>query len=169
MKKSLILIFTILTLGVFAFSEVKVGVINAQEIMQKTKRGQQVQKKLEGMQKERQQKIISMQDGLKKLEKELSSPALNADTRSKKTREAQDKKLQLQRFLEDAQKEMQMATQKEIMKLQKEIMPIIQEIGKQKGFTLIFDVTSSGITYFDKAIDFTAEVIKAVDAKLPGK
>lgn len=165
MKKSLILIFTILTLSVFVYSEVKIGVINAQEIMAKTKRGVSVQKKLENLQASKQKELQGKQDALKKLEKELASPALNAETRSRKTREIQDKRIQLQRAVEDAEKLMRAESAKEIRKLTGEIMPLIQELGKAKGFTLIFDVSSSGIAYFDAAVDITPEVIKVVDAK----
>jgi outer membrane protein len=169
MKKSMILIFTILTLSIFVFSEVKIGVINAQEIMEKTKKGNQVQKKLENLQNAKRKQLETKQQELEKLEKELNSPALNADTRAKKTRQVQDKRIELQRMVEDARKEMQQESQKEVFALQKEIMPLIQEIGKAKGFTLILDMTSSGIAYFDQSVDITAEVIKAVDAKFPGK
>jgi len=169
MKKSLILIFTILTLSIFVYSEVKIGIINAQEIMAKTKKGIQVQNKLESLQKTKQNELQGKQDELKQLEKDLSSPALNADTRAKKTRDLQDKRIQMQRLVEDAEQLMRAETQKELGGLQREIMPLIQEIGKAKGFTVIFDVSSSGIAYFDQTIDVTAEVIKAVDAKFPGK
>ncbi|MCP5107924.1 MAG: OmpH family outer membrane protein [bacterium] len=167
MKKSFILILTILTLSVFVFSEIKIGVINAQEIVQKTKKGNKIQKKLEGMQKQKQQQIETVQNDLKKLQKELSSPALNRDTREKKAREMEDKKIKYNRLIQDAQKEMQQASIKELQALQDEIMPLIQQLGQQKGFTVVFDMTSSGIAYFDKTIDITADVIKAVDAKFP--
>ncbi len=167
MKKSFILILTILTLSVFVFSEIKIGVINAQEIVQKTKKGNKIQKKLEGMQKQKQQQMETAQNDLKKLQKELSSPALNRDTREKKAREMEDKKIKYNRLIQDAQKEMQQASIKELQALQDEIMPLIQQLGQQKGFTVVFDMTSSGIAYFDKTIDITADVIKAVDAKFP--
>ncbi len=169
MKKSFTLIFMILTLSVFVFSEVKIGIINAQEIMEKTKKGSQVQKKLANLQNSKRKILQTKQQELEKLEKELNSPALNADTRAKKTRQIQDKRIELQRMVEDAQKVMQQETKKELFALQKEIMPLIQEIGRSKGFTLILDMTSSGIAYFDQTIDITAEVIKVVDAKFPGK
>jgi len=44
-------------------------------------------------------------------------------------------------------------------------MPLIDQIGKSKGFTIVFDITRPGIVYFDPAIDITEEVIKAFDAK----
>jgi outer membrane protein len=159
----------ILTLSIFVFSEVKIGVINAQEIMEKTKKGNQVQKKLENLQNAKRQTLQAKQQQLEKLEKELNSPALNADTRARKTRQIQDKRIELQRMVEDARKEMQQESQKELFALQKEIIPLIQEIGKSKGFTLILDMAGTGIAYFDQSIDITAEVIKAVDAKFPGK
>lgn len=167
MKKSLILVFTILTLSFFMFSEVKIGVINAQEIIAKTKKGISVQKKLENMQKAKQQKLEALQNVLKQLQKDVASPALNADARGKKQREFEDKQIQYKRELQDAQKEMNEATQRELAALQKEIMPLIQELGKSKGFTLILDMTGSGIAYFDQTIDITADVVKAVDAKFP--
>ncbi len=169
MKKSFILIFTLLTLSLFVFSQVKIGVINAQEIIEKTKKGKEVQVKLENLQKQKQKQLEGMQNTIKKLQKDLESPALNRDTREKKTRELEDKRIDYQRFIQDTQKEMQVKSQQELMSLQKEIMPLIQQIGKAKGFTIIFDMTSSGIAYFDETIDVTAEVVKAVDAKFPGK
>lgn len=169
MKKSFILIFTLLTLSLFVFSQVKIGIINAQEIIEKTKKGKQVQVKLENLQKQKQQQLEGMQKTVKQLQKELESPALNRDTREKKTRELEDKRIDYNRFIQDTQKEMQVRSQQELMALQKEIMPLIQQIGKAKGFTIIFDMTSSGIAYFDETIDVTDEVVKAVDAKFPGK
>jgi outer membrane protein len=169
MKKSFILIFTLLTLSLFVFSQVKIGIINAQEIIEKTKKGKEVQVKLENLQKQKQQQLEGMQKTIKQLQKELESPALNRDTREKKTRELEDKRIDYNRFIQDTQKEMQVRSQQELLALQKEIMPLIQQIGKAKGFTIIFDMTSSGIAYFDETIDVTAEVVKAVDAKFPGK
>lgn len=169
MKKSFILIFTLLTLSLFVFSQVKIGIINAQEIIEKTQKGKLVQAKLESLQKQKQQQLEGMQNSIKQLQKELESPALNRDTREKKTRELEDKRIDYNRFIQDTQKEMQVRSQQELLALQKEIMPLIQQIGKAKGFTIIFDMTSSGIAYFDETIDVTAEVVKAVDAKFPGK
>ena len=48
--------------------------------------------------------------------------------------------------------------------LQKEVMPIIDKIGKSKGFTLVFDLSIAGISYFDKTIDITELVIKEIDS-----
>ncbi len=165
MKKTLILVVTILTLTLFAFSEVKIGVINAQKVIMSTKRGQQIQKKLENIGKSKQQKAQTMQVQIKNLEKALQSPALNNASREKKTLELQAKKTNLKRYVEDTQKELRRNYQKEMQILQTEVMPIIDRIGKSKGFTVIFDLSIAGISYFEKTIDITNQVIKEIDAQ----
>jgi outer membrane protein len=154
-------------MSAFAISQVKIGVVNAQEILQKTKKGIEIQKRLEGLQQKKQTQLQTMQDTIKKLEKEVLSPALNQETREKKSLDLQTKRKNLKRFIEDAQNEIQRESQKELVELEKAVMPLIDQIGKSKGFTIVFDITRPGIVYFDQAIDITAEVIKAFDAKYP--
>jgi outer membrane protein len=167
MRKTLIFLVTVLVMSAFAVSQVKVGVVNAQEILQKTKKGVEIQKRLEQLQNKKQLELKTKQEEIKKLEKEVLSPALNQETRQKKTLDLQTKRKNLKRYIEDAQNEIQRASQKELVELEKAVMPLIDQIGKSKGFTIIFDITRPGIVYFDQAIDVTAEVIKAFDAKFP--
>jgi outer membrane protein len=165
MRKTLILVVTVLVISAFAISQVKIGVVNAQELLAKTKKGVEIQKRLEGLQQKKQNEMQAMQDAIKKLEKDVLSPALNQETREKKGLELQNKRKNLKRFIEDAQNEIQRESQKELVELEKAVMPLIDQIGKSKGFTIIFDITRPGIVYFDSAIDITPEVIKAFDAK----
>ncbi|MEN8221986.1 MAG: OmpH family outer membrane protein [Acidobacteriota bacterium] len=164
MKKTLILTITILTLAFYTFGEVKIGVINAQKVIASTKRGKEIQAKLENYGKSKQKKVEVMQAEIKKLEASLQSPALNESTREKKTLELQTKKTNLKRYYEDTQKELRRKYQTEMQTLQKEVMPIIDKIGKSKGFTLVFDLSIAGISYFDKTIDITEIVIKEIDS-----
>lgn len=167
MRKTLILVVIVLVMSAFAISQVKVGVVNAQEILQKTKKGVEIQKRLEQLQEKKQTELQTKQEEIKKLEKEVLSPALNQETREKKSLDLQTKRKNLKRYIEDAQNEIQRASQKELVELEKAVMPLIDQIGKSKGFTIIFDITRPGIVYFDQAIDITGEVIKAFDAKFP--
>ena len=165
MRKTLILVVAILVMSAFAISQVKIGVVNAQEILAKTKKGIEIQKRLEQLQDKKQQELQAKQDEIKKLEKDVLSPALNDETREKKSIELQNKRKDLKRYVEDAQNEIQRESQKELVELEKAVMPLIDQIGKAKGFTIIFDITRPGIVYFDQAIDITPDVIKAFDAK----
>lgn len=169
MKKTLVLIFTIFTLGALICAETKIGVISAEQVILNTIRGKQVKQKLEKLGKVIQGKIAKKDNEIKKLEKDLISPALNAETRERKATELQFKKTNLKRYAEDSRKEWQLQYKKEMMKLTNEVMPIIKKIGESKNYTIIFDIQSSGISYFDNKIDITNEVIRDYDAKYPEK
>jgi outer membrane protein len=166
MKKTLVLVVTILTLTFFAFSEIKIGVINAQKVIASTKRGKEIQAKLENLGKTKQKKVEAMQAEIKELETALQSPALNDDAREKKSVDLQTKKTDLKRYYEDTQQELRRQYQNEMQNLQKDVMPIIDKIGKSKGFTLVFDLSIAGISYFDQTIDITDIVIKEIDSQL---
>jgi outer membrane protein len=168
-KKTLFSLFTLLISSLFAFSQVKIGVINSDQIMQESKRGKQALAKLENMNKSKQQNIQSIQNEIVKLRKELGSPALNTTTRQNKTQQLEDKQINLQRLVNDTKTEMQREMQKEFLAVNNEFIPIIHQIGKSKGFMLILDLNNSGVLYFDNSIDITAEVIKEADAKLTSK
>jgi Skp family chaperone for outer membrane proteins len=166
MKKSFILVFTLLTLTVFVFSEVTIGVFNSQEILQKSKRGNQILKKLDELKNAKEKQIQTLLSELEALDKELSSPALSASARESKIRTLEDKKIVYDRTVQDAQDDLQKQSAKELGELEKEIMPIIQQVSQTKGFTLVLDIVNSGIAYFNPTADITADVVKAVDEKL---
>jgi outer membrane protein len=169
MKKTLIFVMVMLAFSWFAFSEIKIGVINAQKVIQETKKGKEITAKLEKLGQGKQQQVEALREEIKKLEKDSVSPALNDQTREKKNSDLVNKRTELKRFIEDAQREMQQKSANELNTLRQDIMPVIEKIGKEKGFSLILDLTTSGIAYYDSAIDVTNEVIAEYDKKYGGK
>jgi len=165
MKKTLTFVFVILIAGLYVHAEMKIGVIDPQKVVQNTTRGKEVMKKLENLGKAKQKTITDMRNEIKGLEKELLSPALNNEARQNKTVLLQDKQTKLKRLIEDSRRDFQVQYQKEMAKLRDQIMPVIAEIGKTQNFSIILDITTSGISYFDKTIDITELVIKAFNSK----
>ena len=45
-----------------------------------------------------------------------------------------------------------------------QVMPVINQVGKELGYTLIFRKFESGLIYADEAIDITKSVIQRLDA-----
>jgi Skp family chaperone for outer membrane proteins len=117
MKKKLFLIFALLALTTFVFSEVKIGIINPQVVLQNSTKGKEVIERLRSLNLSKQKKYESMQKEIDNLEKEVLSPALNQDTRDKKNMDLQNKRIDIKRFAEDAQKESMAVQQKEFENL----------------------------------------------------
>jgi outer membrane protein len=167
MKKKLLLIFALLALTTFVFSEVKIGIINPQLVLQNSVKGKEVIERLRSLNMSKQKKYEAMQKEIDTLEKEVLSPALNAESRDRKTMDLQTKRTEIKRFAEDAQKDSMAMQQKEFESLQRDLMPIIEKIAKTEGFSLVLDLNTAGVTYFEPGIDITDKVIKAYDVQVP--
>lgn len=165
MKKNLFLIFALIALTTFVFAEIKIGIINPQVVLQNSVKGKQAIERLKTMQLSKQKKYESMQKEIDTLEKESMSPALNQESRDKKTLDLQNKRIEIKRFAEDAQKDSMTSQQREFESIQRDLMPIIERIAKNGGYSMVFDLNTAGITYFDPATDITEEVVKAYDAQ----
>ncbi|MCK5058391.1 MAG: OmpH family outer membrane protein [Candidatus Aminicenantes bacterium] len=166
MKKTLIGVVTILFVSIFAFSQMKIGIINGQKLIEGTKKGRAIADRLEKMGKAKQDRLNTMQAEIKKLEKDLMSPALNDETKDKKALELQNKRTAIKRFVEDSQREMQIKSDQEMNALKAAIQPIIQQVGREKGLAVILEITA--VAYYDPAIDITDDIIKAMDSKAAG-
>jgi len=166
MKKNLFLIFALLALTTFVLAETKIGIINPQVVLQNSVKGKQVIDKLRTLNMSKQKQYEAMQKDIDSLEKESLSPALNQETLAKKSMDLQTKRTEIKRFAEDAQKDSLATQQKEFENLQRELMPIIEKIAKEAGFSLVLDLNTAGVTYFDPTVDITDQVIKAYDAQV---
>jgi outer membrane protein len=164
MKKNLFLIFALVALTTFVFAEVKIGIINPQEVLQNSLKGKEAIERLKSMQLSKQKRYEAMQKAIDALEKETMSPALNQEAKGRKTQDLQNKRIEIKRFTEDAQKESMAAQQKEFEDIQRDLMPLIEKIAKADGFSLILDLNTAGVTYFEPAIDITDKVVKAYDS-----
>jgi outer membrane protein len=166
MKKNLFLILALVALTTFAFAEFKLGIINPQVVLQNSAKGKEAIERLKALQLTKQKKYETMQKEIDTLEKESMSPALNVEARDKKTQDLASKRVEIKRFAEDAQKESMAAQQKEFEKIQADLMPLIEKIAKENGFSLILDLNTAGVTFFEPSIDITEKVVVAYDAQV---
>jgi outer membrane protein len=165
MKKTLFLVLALVALSAFAFAEFKLGIINPQAVLQTSIKGKEAIGRLQALQSSKQKKFESMQKEIENLEKEALSPALNQEARDRKAQDLQNKRVEIKRFAEDAQKESMTAQQKEFEKIQTDLMPIIEKIAKDNGYSLILDLNTAGVTYFNPGIDITSQVVAVYDAQ----
>lgn len=172
MRKTITLIAL---LGAFisaGFAQVKVGVINSQDVLEKSTEGKKVIARLQEADKQNQTQIANLDDQIRKLQTELNTQriTMTEDAIMAKNADLERKNTDRKRKAEDAYASMQDLTQRLFKKIQDELIPIVEQVGKEKGFDIIFDLAKSGAIYWSPAIDLTTEVIKRYDAsKAAGK
>ena len=144
----------------------KLGVINSQEVLEKSVEGKKVISRLQERDRKNQTDVAKMDEDIRQLETRLSTQrlTLSEEAALQLNSDLDKKRKERARYAEDAVRDIQELQFRLYSKLQTELLPIIEQLGKDRGYDIILDLAKSGAVYFNPAADITAEVIKRYDA-----
>jgi len=164
MKKFLVsLAVAALALPTFAQSApARVAVIDVNKVLMSSTAGKASYEKLKKLQEERIARAKKMDDEAAGLDKEINEKklTLSEEKLADLTKQLSDKKIAMQRFAQDADREVGEARDKELQALEAKIKPVIDAVGKEMGLAAIFNKFESGLVYASEAIDITDTVVK---------
>jgi Skp family chaperone for outer membrane proteins len=162
----LALFFTFLVFAGFAQESGKVGIVNSNEVIQKSTEGKTVMAQLQEKDKSNSSRISTMDEKIRELETKLNTQRLTLTQESilQLTSELERKRTERKRFAEDSLRELQELRFRLFTKVQDEVIPIIEGLGKERNLDIIFDLANSGAVYVNPTIDLTEEVIKRYNA-----
>jgi len=168
---SLALLVTFLAFTGFAQESNKIGIVNSNEVIQKSTEGKAVMAQLQEKDNSNSSKITTMDEKIRELETKLNTQRLTLTQESilQLTSELERKRTERKRFAEDSLRELQELRYRLFNKVQDEVIPIIEGLGKERNLDIIMDLASSGAVYFNPTIDLTEEVIRRYDASKAAK
>ena len=140
----------------------KIGVIEVQKIVQESAIGKESLARVQKVQQAKQDELGKRQKELRDMEQKIQDQgkSLSEDAMEKLQKDYQAKALDLKRFQDDAQRELEESQRKELGELEKRIMPVINEVAREQGYTLVFNKFNSGLLFADdKSVDLTEAVI----------
>jgi outer membrane protein len=145
-----------------AAAEIKVAVIDVQRVVAESDPGKGALQKLKELQDQKVKQGQTMQQEMEALQDRLNKQryTLSEDKLRELQKQIEDKGIELKRFQDDAQRELESARRTELDGLEQRIMPIINALGKERGLTLVFNKFQSGLVYADETVDITDEVIR---------
>jgi len=147
----------------------KIGVIEVQRIVQESAIGKESLARVQKLQQAKQEDLTRRQKELRDLETKIQDQgkSLSEDAMEKLQKEYQAKAVELKRFQDDAQKELEESQRKELGDLEKRIMPVINEVAREQGYQLVFNKFNSGLLYADdKSVDLTDAVITKFNSQI---
>ncbi len=146
----------------------RVAVIEVQRIVQDSAYGKETLGKVQRIQQQKQDELTKRQKDLRDLEEKIQSggKSLSEETMEKLQKDYQGKAVELKRFQDDAQRELEDMQRKELGELEKRIMPVIDAYAKEKGFTVVFNKFQSGLLYATEGADITDEVIAKFNSQI---
>lgn len=167
---SKIILLILVVAGIVSFSyaqqPMKIGVVDSQVVLEKSSEGKRVTAQIESKNKTIQEDLARLDDKIRELETKLNTQrlTLTQEAANNLMSDIDKRRTERARFVEDSRRELNDLTQRLFNRLQSELRPIIADIGKEKNLDLIFDIGSSGLIYFNPAVNLTPEVIQRYDA-----
>jgi len=147
----------------------KIAVIDVQKLIIESAAGKEAQGRVKKVVDAKQGEGEKLQKDLQSLQQRITDqgPSMNDEKRDQLNKEYQEKGIAYKRFQDDAQREVQEAQQKELGELEKRVLPVINQVGKEKGYTLIFNKFAPGmLVYADDSVDITAEVLRRFNTQV---
>jgi outer membrane protein len=147
----------------------RVAVIDVQKVLTQSTAGKVAYDKLKKMQDDRMEKAKGMDEELRKLDADISTKrlSLSEDKLADMQKQLAEKRISMQRYAQDAEREIGEARDRELQVLEGKIKPVIDGIGKEMGLAAIFNKFESGLVYASEAIDITDTVIKRFNDAQP--
>ena len=171
MKKFLVAVaVTALAAPVFAqTTPARVAVIDVQKVLTQSTAGKASYEKLKKLQEERVERAKSMDEELRKLDADINAKkiSLSEEKLTEMQKQLADKRISMQRYAQDADREIAEARDRELQALEGKIKPVIDAIGKEMGLAAIFNKFESGLVYAADAIDITDTVVKRFNEAAP--
>jgi outer membrane protein len=127
-----------------------------------TTRIQALQQKKAAELNEKNKQLTGLQQ---KLEKEGS--VMSASVAGDMQKQIEKLNLEVQRFTQDAQGEVQELQQQLQQEFQQRLEPVIQQVATEMGLQFVFNGPDAGLVWADSALDISAEIIKKLDAAKP--
>ena len=166
MKRIIIVLFAVLFLATPAFAEIKIAYVNLQKALNDSVAGAQAKSAIAAQATEYETEFKIKQDTFLKLKNELETQGalLSDSAKAEKIKEYQAQVANLQKFQNEARRQLQQEDEKRTQAILKELAVILQKFGKDGNYTMIIEKSEGGLIYVaDNMIDLTIQLIEAYD------
>ena len=142
----------------------KIGVFNADRVLAESQPGQQAVALFNQLREQRVGELQVQQDEINTLQQQAMSATPGTADAARLQRETEDRMLQLDRLQQDVQQELGLRQNELTSEIMQMVAGIIEALGQEEGYTLIFNVVQSGLVYIGPTLDITDEIISRVNA-----
>jgi Skp family chaperone for outer membrane proteins len=145
----------------------KLAVVDVQEVLRASKAATKWREQLEAQKTALQKDLSKEESGLRDQEQELAGKrsVLKAEAFEQKRKEFQEKVAAFQKKVQDKSRDLDQKFANGNNQVRKAMLESVAEISEKNGFSMVF--SRADLLIFDKTLDVTEQVVKAIDQKLP--
>jgi Skp family chaperone for outer membrane proteins len=145
-----------------------VGFVDLERIASTTREGKAANSKLDQLRAQKRAQVDERGKQVDALQQSLAQTGsvLSADARLQLQRQYDRAQVDLQRFTQDAQAEVQSAQEQMLHTFMQHLFPIVGLVASEKKLSAVFTVDSSTL-WHDPALDISDEIAKRLDSATP--
>lgn len=150
--------------AVQAQAQLKIGFVNVPRLLEEAPQAKTAMQALQDEFAPRQREIVSQQNEVKKKEERLQrdGAVMAENERRNAEKDLRDSQRELARKQNEYVEDLNLRRNEELAKLQRSLMQEVQAYSKTQNYDLVL---SEGVLYRNEAIDITAQVLSALQAR----
>jgi len=169
-NKILLLLALVALLGLATGAEdepIKLGVVDVDQAMNSTEEGKAAREEFSRKQREADAAVQPLVDRFRDLQEELKGKkyVLSDEALFGKQVELAELQNRIDNKIKELQGQLKIDQGRLEAPLRSKLLSIVEEIGKEQGFTLIMARDTPGVMYTREAIDITDQVVSRFDRK----
>ena len=161
---SLALILVTMPLAAQEIVGSKIGVFNADRVLAESQPGQQALALFNQLREQRVGELQVQQNEINTLQQQAMAATPGSPDGARRQRELEDLMLRMERLQQDVQQELGNRQNELTSGITEMVAQIIDVLGGEEGYTLIFNAIQSGLVYIGPTVDITDEIIARIDA-----
>jgi Skp family chaperone for outer membrane proteins len=160
-----LLALAVLAAPAAARAQMKIAVINTEQILTESETGKKALADLKKLQEAKEGELKARQDEIKTLQTKAQEGRLSLaeDKLRELEKQLEDKVISARRLQDDATRELNKRRDEVLASIDAKVMPIINQLGAEGGYTVIFRKFESGLIFVDESVDITQQVIQRLD------
>lgn len=142
-------------------STLKIGVFDANRVSEETDEGKKIASKLSAFGDKKKAELAAKDKEINDLRAQLDSQnlSLSPERLQQMQKDVQRKGLELQQAQEAARSEFQIEVSEAQNKFQDQLIRVINQFGRDEGFTLVLERSTGGVAFASESIDVTTAIV----------
>ncbi|MBW1982965.1 MAG: OmpH family outer membrane protein [Deltaproteobacteria bacterium] len=155
--------------GIASAAEVvKLGYFDMQTIIERSEIGKQGAEKFQQQKEKVRQELSGKLKEIKALDEEFKKKEQiwSAEVKKQKAQEIMAKRMEYDRLAYDANRQLDKLQQELLNPIRDKIFDIITRIGKEEGYTMIWEMRRAGLAYAPASLELTDRIIKELNERV---
>jgi outer membrane protein len=146
-------------------AEPKIGFVDVRKAVFSSREGKAAQEQFGKLEEAKAGELRPRQEELRKLEEEYEKQkyVLSPDALQDRKFEIIKQRRDLERDLRAAEDDLQIRQVQLLQPIQKKVAKVVEEVGKQNGFTMIVDKGTAGLLFWAESDDITEMVVQRLN------